>query len=185
MWNNTHNTTKGTARGKSDWPPKEIGKISIRNIWYNNSLYYMNDRVGNYQFFCWINNNIVKIVSILAHQVMSMFLINRRKSRINEFNRKHVKLIWSDQHRKQLKRPQVINDYTHRIMGVDVVNQLIVYYYRPEIWCHRTWMPILLHCLNILLRVNLHVLCKETSSYNHADVGYYLKPQTFLDWICQ
>ena len=66
---------------------------------------------------------------------MSMFLeINRRKPQIiNEFNRKHVKLIWSDQHRKQLKRPQVINDYTHRIMGVDVVNQLIVYYYRPEI----------------------------------------------------
>ena len=57
---------------------------------------------------------------------MSMFLeINRRKPQIiNEFNRRHVKLIWSDQHRKQLKIPQVINNYTHWIMGVDVVNSL-------------------------------------------------------------
>ena len=95
-------------------------------------------------------------------------LRNRRKPRLNEFNRKHVRLIWGDQHRKQLEIPKIINDYNHWMLGVDVVNQLIAYY-RPKIRCRRTWVPIFLHCLDIL-RVNLYVLYKETS-FNHPDVN--------------
>ena len=41
----------GTARGRSGWPPKEIGKRSIQDIRYN-SLYYMNNKAGNYCIFC-------------------------------------------------------------------------------------------------------------------------------------
>ena len=55
---------------------------------------------------CWLNihTGILSDVSILK---------NRRKLQINEFNRKPVKLIWGDQHRKELKIPQIIiNDYT-------------------------------------------------------------------------
>ena len=54
------------------------------------------------------------------------------------------------------------------MLGVDVVDQLIAYY-RPKIRCRRTWVPIFLHCLDIL-RVNSYVLYKETS-YNHPDVN--------------
>ena len=57
--------------------------------------------------------------------------------------------------------PQIINDYNHWMLGVDVVDQLIAYY-RPKIWCRHTWVPIFLHCLDIL-RVILYVLYTETA----------------------
>ena len=156
----------GTARGRPGWPPKEIGKKSIQDKRYN-SLYYMNDKVGNYRIFRWIDNNIVKMVSnVHTGGPTEQVLRNRRKPRLNEFNKKHVKLIWGDQHRKQLEIPQIINDYNHWMLGVDVVDQLIAYY-RPKIRCRRTWVPIFLHCLDIL-RVNSYVLYKETS-YNHPN----------------
>ena len=129
----------------------------------------MNDRVGNYRTFRWIDNNIVKMVSNIhtGDSTDEQVLRNRRKPRLNEFNKKHVRLIWGDEHRKQLEIPQIINDYNHWMLGVDVVDQLIAYY-RPKIRCRRTWLPIFLHCLDIL-RVNSYVLYKETS-HNHPDV---------------
>ena len=55
------------------------------------------------------------------------------------------------------------------MLGVDVVDQLIAYY-QPKIRCRRTWMPIFLHCLDILLvLVNSYILCKETAK-EHSDV---------------
>ena len=51
------------AHGRSGWPPKEIDQRFIHDLRYN-LLYYMNNRVCNYQIFCWINNNIVKIVNV-------------------------------------------------------------------------------------------------------------------------
>ena len=165
MWNNTRNTTKGTARGKSDWPPKEIGKISIHNNQYN-SLYYMNDRVGNYWFFCWIDNNIVKMVSILAHQVMSMFLEtegSHESTSLTGNTSTWFKVIGTGNNWRFHKK--IKNNYNHWMLGVDVVDQLIASY-QPKLWCQRTWMPIFLHCLDIL-RVNLYVLYKETPSNNH------------------
>ena len=83
-----------TARGRPGWPPKEIGKKSIQDKRYN-SLYYINDKVGNYQVFCWIDNNIVKMVSNIHTGASSdeHVLRNRRKSWLNEFNKKHIKLI--------------------------------------------------------------------------------------------
>ena len=128
----------------------------------------MNDKVGNYRIFCWIDNNIVKMVSnIHTGDSIEQVLRNRRKPRLNEFNKKHVRLIWGDEHRRELEIPQIINNYNHWMLGVDVVDQLIAYY-RPKIRCRRTWVPIFLHCLDIL-RVNSYVLYKETS-YNHPDI---------------
>ena len=98
----------------------------------------MNDRVGNYRIFRWIDNNIVKMVSnIHTGDSTEQVLRNRRKPRLNEFNKKHVRLIWGDEHRKELEIPQIINDYNHWMLGVDVVDQLIAYY-RPKIRCRRT-----------------------------------------------
>ena len=92
----------------------------------------MNDRVGNYWIFCLIDNNIVKMVSnVLTGASTEQVLRNRRKPRLNKFNKKHIKLIWGDQHRKKVQISQIINDYNCWILGVDVVNQLIAYY-RPK-----------------------------------------------------
>ena len=54
------------------------------------------------------------------------------------------------------------------MLGVNLVGQLIAYY-RPKIRCRRTWMPLLLHCLDII-GVNSYVLYKETS-YLHPAVN--------------
>ena len=51
------------------------------------------------------------------------------------------------------------------MLGVDLVDQLIAYY-RPRIRCRRTWMSLLLNCLDII-QVNSYVLYKETS-YLHS-----------------
>ena len=81
----------GTARGRPGWPPKEIDKELIQDKRYN-SLYYMNDKVGNYQIFRWIDNNIVKMVSNVHTGAESNehVLRNKRKPGLNEFNKKHV-----------------------------------------------------------------------------------------------
>ena len=92
----------------------------------------------------------------------------RKKPRINEFNRKHIRLVWGDDHVVSIKIPTLINDYNMWMLGVDLVDQLIAYY-RPKIRCRRTWMPLLLHCLDII-RVNSYVLYKETS-YLHPAVN--------------
>lgn len=47
------------------------------------------------------------------------------------------------------------------MLGVDVADQLISSY-RPKIRCRRTWMPLFLHCLDVL-RVNCYILYHETS----------------------
>ena len=47
---------------------------------------------------------------------------------MNEFNRKHIHLIWGDDHVVSIKIPTLINDYNIWILGVDLVDQLIAYY---------------------------------------------------------
>ena len=52
----------------------------------------------------------------------------RKKPRINEFNRKHIRLVWRDEHVVAIKIPTLINDYNHWMLDVDLVDQLIAYY---------------------------------------------------------
>ena len=52
----------------------------------------------------------------------------RKKPRINEFNREHIRLVWGDEHVAPIKLPTLINNYSHWILGVDLVDQLIAYY---------------------------------------------------------
>ena len=67
-----------------------------------------------------------------------------------------------------VKIPQIINNYNHWMLGVDLVHQLIAYY-GPKTCCRRTQMPLFLHGSNII-RVNSYVLYKETA-YDHPDVN--------------
>ena len=72
-----------------------------------------------------------------------------------------IRLVWGDDHVVSIKIPTLINDYNMWMLGVDLVGQLITYY-RPKICCGQTWMPLLLHCLDII-QVNSYVLYNETS----------------------
>ena len=55
--------------------------------------------------------------------------------------------------------PQITNDYNYWILGMDLIDQFIVYYC-PKLWCCQTWVPIMLHCWNILI-ISTHILHKE------------------------
>ena len=37
----------------------------------------------------------------------------KKKPRINEFNRKHIRLVWGDEHIIAIKIPTLSNDYNH------------------------------------------------------------------------
>ena len=48
-----------------------------------------------------------------------------KKTRINEFNRKHICLVWGDDHIVSIKIPTLINDCNMWMLGVDFVDQFI------------------------------------------------------------
>ena len=52
--------------------------------------------------------------------------------------------------------------------GTDLCDQMIAYY-RPKIRCRRTWMPIMLHCLDVL-QVNGFILYRECSKKHRSVV---------------
>ena len=112
--------------------------------------------------FRWIDSSIVKMVSNVHMGTKDEVIMKPRKEekRINEFNRKHMRLVWGDDHVVSIKIPTLINDYNMWMLGVDLVDQLIAYY-QPKICCRQTWMPLLLHCLDII-QVNSYILNKET-----------------------
>ena len=117
--------------------------------------------------FCWVDNNIVNMV-FNAHIGTKDELVMkpRKKTRINEFNRNHIRLVWGDDHIIKIKIPQLINNCDHWMLGVDLVDQLITYY-RPTSCCRCTWMPLFLHGADII-QVNSYVLYKETEWLDSA-----------------
>jgi hypothetical protein len=84
--------------------------------------------------------------------------------------------VWGNQAVYPIEIPQVIDDYNHWMLGVDKSDQLIAYY-RPEIRCRRTWMPILLHCLDVL-RINAFIVYKEQAGEEAIDHKEFL-----VQWI--
>ena len=59
----------------------------------------MNDPKGNFQIICWIDNNIVEMVSNVHMGTKDKSVMKlRKKPRINEFNRKYIRLVWGDEH---------------------------------------------------------------------------------------
>ena len=72
------------------------GPFKISDTIYCN----VNDKTGNYWIFRLIYNNIVKMVLNIHTSTSSdaNVLRSKRNPRINEFKRKHVCLIWGDQH---------------------------------------------------------------------------------------
>ena len=86
-------------------------------------------------------------------------LKNRKKPRITNTNRTHVQTVWGDKGVTKIEIPKVIDDYNHWMGGVDKADQLIAYY-RPDVRCRRTWMPLMFHMLDCM-RVNSYVACKN------------------------
>mmetsp|Transcript_34686 Transcript_34686/g.35275 ORF Transcript_34686/g.35275 Transcript_34686/m.35275 type:complete len:85 (-) Transcript_34686:98-352(-) len=73
-------TVMGTARAKVNWSPTEFSKSTLHDERYN-TLYYMNDPKGNFRMFCWIDNNIVKMVSNVYMGTKDEVIMKPRKNK--------------------------------------------------------------------------------------------------------
>ena len=79
--------------------------------------------------FRWVDNNIVKMIFNVHLGTKNESVIKpRKKARINEFNRKNIRLVWGDEHVVGVKISQIINNYNHWMLGVHLIDQLIAYY---------------------------------------------------------
>ena len=159
----------GTARYRRGWPAEEIREVNDSRF---NTLYLLND-VKNFLILRWIDNNVVTMVSTI-HTGYETAIRLRWKPRENQVNKAHVRNVWGELPVIPISIPKVIDNYNHWMGGVDLADQYISYY-RPNIRCRRTWMPIFLHCLDII-RVNAYLVAKLRDPK--------LKHKTFVvDWI--
>jgi Transposase IS4 len=158
----------GTARGRpgkaEPFPPTEMKAITDKRF---NSLYLMH-HPKNFLVARWYDNKDVLLVSTV-HKGDETILKNRRRPRVTQANRGHVDRVWANNaYIIPINIPTMIDDYNHWMGGVDRADQLIAYY-RPNLRCQRTWMPIFLHCLDII-RINAFIIAKKANNnLDHKD----------------
>jgi hypothetical protein len=157
----------GTARKRFGFPPKEMLDIDDGRF---NTLYLMKDE-GNFLIGRWVDNNVVHMVST-CHTGLDTVKKERKRPRPNKILTKGMlKEIWGDDYRKEVWIPTMIDDYNKHMGGVDKADQMISYY-RPNIRCRRTWMPLLFHCFDIQ-RINSYIIHKyktpEKDRFNHKE----------------
>ena len=99
-------------------------------------------------------------------------IVRRRRPRLNKTNKNHVREVWGDDSVKEVAIPSLIDDYNHWMLGVDKSDQLVAYY-RPNLRCRRTWMPIMFHYMDIM-RVNSFVI------YNKLNPNDMMKHKNFI-----
>lgn len=156
----------GTARHRINWPPHEMKRIGVGNDEQAqednrfNTLHLLNDK-SNYLIARWVDNAGVNMVSTV-HTGYEKVVRFRKKPRPNDFNRRHVDIVWGSQAVTQIEIPSIIDDYNHWMGGVDKADQLIASY-RHKLQCRRTWMPIFFHCLDVI-RVNSYIIAKTRDS---------------------
>ena len=92
------------------------------------------------------------------HDFETTVLKRRKRPRKTKTNSMHINSVWGDNYETDINIPECIDDYNRWMGGVDLSDQFISYY-RPEIRCRRTWIPHMLHALNIA-RVNAYVALK-------------------------
>lgn len=121
----------------------------------------------------WVDNKNVLVVSNV-HSPHDTVVKARKKPRKTQTNAKNIKLVWGEDHVKDIRIPRTIDDYNHWMLGCDLADQLIAYY-RPSLRCRRTWLPLWLFVLNIM-ETNSFVICKALGNMQtHKDF--------VLDWI--
>ena len=112
----------------------------------------MNNRIGNFRMFCWIDNSVVKFFSNL-HLGSSdeKGLKGRKRPKLNGFNNKNVCLVWGEEFINVDRNtiPTIIDQYNHWMLDMDMMDQLIALLC-PKIRCCRTRVPIMLHCFDVM-----------------------------------
>ncbi len=146
----------GTARNRrGDFPPPPLKAVTDKRF---NTLYLMNDKTRNFLVGRWLDNSDVLMVSTVHTGEESIARV-RRRPRENAINKSNIKMVWGSKPSALIKIPKMIDDYNHWMGGVDRCDQLISYY-RSNLRCRRTWMPMFLHCIDIM-RVNCFVIVRH------------------------
>ena len=163
----------GTARfrGKS-WPPRELRALTKEKANFND-FFYTVDEFGT---MCarWMDNGLVFCVSTL-HKIGNEIKRKRKRPRVTQNNRNHVKEIWGDKGATDIKIPTLIDDYNHWMGGVDVADQQISYYHPSKLVCYRNWIPIFIQLLSIIRNNAYIVHCsnmeKDTLTHKEFSQG--------------
>lgn len=134
----------GTARGRRGWPPAQMRDVDDVRF---NTLYHMKDPNYDNCIMRWLDNGPVYLVSTW-HLPQQIQLAKRKRPRMTQNNRCHIREVWGDNHTVEIHVSKIICDYNAWMGGVDRSDQLIAYY-RPDIRVRRTWMPLMFHCLNV------------------------------------
>lgn len=127
----------GTARGRKGWPPKELRNVKDERF---NTVYTCVDDEG-ILVYRWIDSNVVHMISTI-HDRTDTVPKERRKPRTTLTNKNHVESVWKDRSSVKITIPQVIDDYNHWMLGVDLADQYMAYY-SPNLRYRRTWMPLM------------------------------------------
>lgn len=149
----------GTARNRRGWPPEQL-KLSSNPTF--NELVWCRDQLGTL-VVRWVDNSCVLMVSTV-HSPHEKILRPRKKPRQTATNKSHLDLVWNNGPIRNIHIPRIINDYNHFMGGVDLSDQLISYY-TPNLRCRRTWMPMMIQCLQIM-RVNAYIVFKHLTPDN-------------------
>ena len=144
----------GTARRQRDWPPPEIKNVLDDRF---NSLYLLRDP-GNFLIGRWIDSNVVTMATTI-HTGNETVTVSRDRPRATNINRHHIHQVWGSNAVTEVQIPAMINDYNRWMVGIDK-SELLIAYCRPDLRCQPTWMPIMLHCLDIL-RSNAFIAYQE------------------------
>ena len=72
----------GTAHARKGWPPKEFKEVNDNRF---NTLYYLDGEDDKYRMFCWVDNNLVTMVSTV-NDGSEEIEKNRKKPRENSTN---------------------------------------------------------------------------------------------------
>ena len=162
----------GTARFCRGCPPEQLKKENQNEANFNDFNYMVEDGT---LLARWMDNGLVFCVSTL-HKVGKTVLRNRRRPRITDKNKNHVREVWGDEGSKPIFIPQLIDDYNHWMGGVDLSDQRIAYY-QPNLRCRRNWIPMFIQMLSII-RSNSYIVYK---SYSQQKTGSH--KQFTLDMI--
>ena len=67
---------------------------------------------------------------------------------------KHIDELFGTEGQKMIWIPKLIDDYNHKMGGVDLVDQHIAYY-QPNVQCQRNWIPLLVQVMGIIRKIHM------------------------------
>ena len=106
----------------------------------------------------WMDNGLVFCVSTI-HKPGEIIKRTRKRPRKTKLNSRHVDKIFGKNGKAEIFIPTLIDDYNHKIGGVDLVDQRIAYY-QPNVRCRRNWIPMFIQTMGII-RNNSYIVHKE------------------------